>query len=58
MKGKVKMYMYIKVSDLSTLELILQEKSIGRLSSCLDPGLGNVTHLPTIYNILGWLKGS
>lgn len=52
------MYMYIKVSDLSTLELILQEKSIGRLSSCLDPGLGNVTHLPTIYNILGWLKGS
>lgn len=50
-EGKVQIYMYIKVSDLSTLDLILQEKSTGRLGSCLDPGLSNVIHLPTIYNI-------
>lgn len=57
MKGKVQTYMYMKISDLSTLDLILQEKSTGRLSSCLDPSLGNVIHLPTICNISsfgGW----
>lgn len=51
MEGKVQTYMYIKASDLSTLDLLLQEKFTRRLSSCLDPGLSNVIHLPTIYNI-------
>lgn len=52
LKGKLQIYVYIKVSDLSTLDLILHEKaSGGRLSSYLGPSLGNVIHLPTIYSI-------
>lgn len=55
MKGKVQIYMYIKLSDLSTLDLILQDKSTGRLNSCLDPGDSFAYHLQQLQ--LWWLKG-
>lgn len=60
MKGKMKIYMYIKLFvSLCNLDLALHKKSAGRLSSCTDPNEGKLIHLTyhLQYPQPWWLEG-